>query len=734
MHEAVDRDRGLAALGDRARNVVRTGRSAAGKDIGLAGLAGHGVGADKAVGVQAHAGSGGEGVRRRDVALGGKDRVCGELLGLVAVQAADGHRAVADLLYCERRAERDAFLLGLGDVRLDRSGDDGHACCAALARGARTVNGLFPAAEHDDAALDGVSLPVQVSARVHGAGRCVLALLPSTDAEEERLVALGAQRVERRVLADFHAGAELHAHAREHVDLGGIGRAVEAEGRDERRRSAAEHRVLFQHGHGVALLPEKIGTAQSGGAGADDGDLFRMGDAGRVFHRRQNDLAGVQLAPDERPAHVGNGDGGVDLVAGADLFALAAAHAAAQLRERRGLPDERRGVVVSADGQQLQAALHRDVQRAHGLARRGAAGHDVRAVRAEVRVIGPAVVGHAAVGVIGIGNVRIGRAALLAELERVGLAAFDALAAGDALFLVHAGDVVRADGARRAEQFLDAQREARAAAAVADGGRVLKARGLVDLVHETVVLGTAEDLVCFFLRDEPVIALLGIADGVVVEVHAHVLFKMAAALAHEAAGPSARARADADGRRVLDERLELIIRRRARVVLDRAHDRHDAHRAHADRAVVEHRREHLEPAAGVRLKALAEHGVAVALLAVGKDALHDARHPDRVEVAALAVHIAVADCAGLAQLVELLLRVFHALLCTLGHVLHGAVGLQAQVHHDRTHLIVDDRLEDLVLGIVVRDAGVRHALKTDLRGQLENIRSFCHAFSSFNNG
>ena len=35
VHEAVDRDRGLAALGDRARNVVRTGRSAAGKDSNL---------------------------------------------------------------------------------------------------------------------------------------------------------------------------------------------------------------------------------------------------------------------------------------------------------------------------------------------------------------------------------------------------------------------------------------------------------------------------------------------------------------------------------------------------------------------------------------------------------------------------------------------------------------------------------------------------------------------------
>ena len=40
---------------------------------------------------------------------------------------------------------------------------------------------------------------------------------------------------------------------------------------------------------------------------------------------------------------------------------------------------------------------------------------------------------------------RIGRAALLAELEGVGLAVFNALTAGDALFLVHAGDVVRAE-------------------------------------------------------------------------------------------------------------------------------------------------------------------------------------------------------------------------------------------------------------------------------------------------
>ena len=209
---------------------------------------------------------------------------------------------------------------------------------------------------------------------------------------------------------------------------------------------------------------------------------------------------------------------------------------------------------------------------------------------------------------------------------------------------------------------------------------------------------------------------------------------MAAALAHKAARAAAGAGADGDSCSVLNECAYLVIGGGAAVVFNGTHDGHDAHEEHAGLAGVEHRREHLRTAAGVRLEALAEHGILVALLTVGEDALHDARDPDRVEVAALAVHIAVADCAGLAQLVELLLREFHALSCTLGHFLNRAVGLQAHVHHDRTHVIVDDRLEDLILGIVIRDAHVRHALKADLRGQLENIRSFCHAVSSFNVG
>ena len=43
--------------------------------------------------------------------------------------------------------------------------------------------------------------------------------------------------------------------------------------------------------------------------------------------------------------------------------------------------------------------------------------------------------------------------------------------------------------------------------------------------------------------------------------------------------------------------------------------------------------------------------------------------------------------------------------------------------------VVDDRLEDLVLRVVVGDAGVGHALQADLGRQLENVRSVRHKYS-----
>ena len=77
-----------------------------------------------------------------------------------------------------------------------------------------------------------------------------------------------------------------------------------------------------------------------------------------------------------------------------------------------------------------------------------------------------------------------------AQLQRAHLAVIDAEAAGHALVAVDLGDVVRPQHIRGVEVLAQTQRQAGAAAAVADSGRPVVALGGVYLVYEAVVLGT----------------------------------------------------------------------------------------------------------------------------------------------------------------------------------------------------------------------------------------------------
>ena len=357
------------------------------------------------------------------------------------------------------------------------------------------------------------------------------------------------------------------------------------------------------------------------------------------------------------------------------------------------------------------------------LARRGAGGHGVGTGGAVIDVVAFLIPGDLFVGCVGVGDVRIGETVLLAETNGVRLAVFHALAAGDAFILVHSGNEVGADAVRRTEQLGDAQRVARAAAAVADGGDVVKAEGLVHLVDKAVVLGAPEDLVRFFLGNEAVLAVLGEADGVVVEIEAHILFQMAAAFAHQTARSSAGAGADGDCPRLFDQRGDLVIGGFVRVVFDGAHNGHNAHEIHA---VAEHRGEHADADAGILLKTRAELGVRVALLAVGENALHDAGYPDRVIVAENAAADARADDARFNELVALRLHEIEALSRLFGEILRGEVGFETHAHHNGTHVVIDDGIKDSVLGIAVGNAGVRQTFETDLGCERKNVWSVCH--------
>ena len=375
--------------------------------------------------------------------------------------------------------------------------------------------------------------------------------------------------------------------------------------------------------------------------------------------------------------------------------------------------------------------MNGDVRGAGRLAGRGAALHNVGAVRAVFDVVAGTVPGDCAVGVISIGDVRVRRAVFLTEAERVRLAVLNALPAGDALFLVDTRGIVGAYGVLGAEVLRDAQRKARAAAAVAYCGGVLKAGGLVYLVDKTVVLGALEYLICLLLGDEAMRAGLGIVDGVVVEVHAHVLFQMAAAFAHEAARAAAGAGTDGDRCGVFNEGGYLVVGCRAGVVLDRTHDGHNAHEHHAELAGAERRGDELNTAAGVLFEAVAQIGVAVTLLAVGEYALHDAGDPDGVVVAKHAVRGARARKADLDELVDLLLHKVHVRAAAPRKLRRGARRFQTHMHCHAAHIVRDNGRKDPVLGVIVGNARVRHALKTYLRRESQNIRSFFHLYTSF---
>ena len=152
-------------------------------------------------------------------------------------------------------------------------------------------------------------------------------------------------------------------------------------------------------------------------------------------------------------------------------------------------------------------------------------------------------------------------------------------------------------------------------------------------MDKTVILGAAENLVCLLLGDETMCAGLTVVYGVIVEVHAHILFEVAAALSHQTAGAAAGAGTDGDGGCVLDEGGDLVIGRGLGVVLDGAHDGHDAHHEHTELAGVEGGGDHLGTAAGVLLKTVADVRVTLALLFVGEYTLDDAGNPDGVVVA-----------------------------------------------------------------------------------------------------
>ena len=247
-------------------------------------------------------------------------------------------------------------------------------------------------------------------------------------------------------------------------------------------------------------------------------------------------------------------------------------------------------------------------------------------------------------------------------------------------------------------------------------------------MHQAIVLGALEYLLGLLLADQAVAALLGEELGVVVYVHAHVFFEVAAALAHYAPGTAAGTWSHGYRPGVVNYALHLVIGSGVSVVLDRAAHWHYAHGAHAHGEVGHKDR---RAVAGIALKALGNDRVFLHLRLDGQHALHDAGHPDGIVVRLLLPVIDAADYAAVGQLVYLFLSVVHAHPRLAGYLLYMARAAHFHMHAYVGHLVRHDRVEYHVLGIARRHAGIGTAFQADFRRQEEYLFPECHVVPSF---
>ena len=216
--------------------------------------------------------------------------------------------------------------------------------------------------------------------------------------------------------------------------------------------------------------------------------------------------------------------------------------------------------------------------------------------------------------------------------------------------------------------------------------------------------------------------------GGLVEEEADVRLQVAAALAHEAARPAAGAVRDGDGVGVVHDAVDLLVGAAARVVVYGHLDGDDAHHALADGDEGGQRGNAL---ARVLLEALGYDGVLLAHLLVADHHLHDARHPDGHVELVHAVLFGEAADAELGQLVEHLRDPVERLFDLLGDLLGRHVVADAQAHGDLGHLVRQHGVEDLVFGVVRRDAGVGAAFEAYFRRKLQDNRSHLVEFPLF---
>ena len=148
-------------------------------------------------------------------------------------------------------------------------------------------------------------------------------------------------------------------------------------------------------------------------------------------------------------------------------------------------------------------------------------------------------------------------------------------------------------------------------------------------MHQPVLFCTLQDLIGFLFRNfTPYTSAYKII-GALVQLDAHILLQMAAALAHESSGaPACTVRHTQPPGFFYVGRYFLVIRGMA-VPVDCLLDGYDTHQSFSNRNIWS---EQFGPSAGIFLETLRHHRIFLCLLFVRNHHLHDSRNPDRQHV------------------------------------------------------------------------------------------------------
>ena len=279
----------------------------------------------------------------------------------------------------------------------------------------------------------------------------------TADGYVESLVSLISKLLYGNVFTNFHTGVDVHSDLAHNVDLCFDDLFIQLIRGNAVLQHTAGNLVFLEHGGLVAHRGEVVGAAQTGGAAADDGDLFlpMVNDAGGDVDFGHEAGLGLEILLGDEFLDRVDGDGLVDSAARAGILATTVTHASAYGRERVLAFDEFQCFCIFALGGLLQIALHRDVRGTGRLT-----GRRARRVAVDTVFVTIVFVPLLRSPLFGIGQFlfRIGLLSvlgteLLSETDSAGGTIFHATTAGHAICRIHLGHVCTTRQVRGVEEL-----------------------------------------------------------------------------------------------------------------------------------------------------------------------------------------------------------------------------------------------------------------------------------------